>query len=110
METVYLIVGMVCVTFSIRYVLLPFSGRFRFSDRMRGALQYVPPAVLTAIIVPAVLLPNGTTLNFSLDNAYLAGAVATVTIGKISNNLLITIAGGMAFFALWMWGVAVFSL
>lgn len=107
METVYLIIGMTVVTFSIRYVLLPFSGRIQFSDRTRRALQYVPPAVLTAIIVPAVLMPNGSAINLSLDNAYLAGALATAVIGKLSKNLLITIAGGMAIFALWQWGMTI---
>ncbi len=107
METVYLIVGMALATFSIRYVLLPFSGRIRFSDRMQRALHYVPPAVLTAIIVPAVLLPDGTTLNLSWSNAYLAGAMATYAIGKVNGNLLITIIGGMIVFALWQWGVVV---
>lgn len=97
---------MVIVTFSIRYGLLPFSGRIQFSDRVRRALQYVPPAVLTAIIVPAVLIPDGLALNLSLKNAYLAGAVVTVIIGKLSNSLFLTIVGGMAFFALWQWGVS----
>lgn len=108
MESVYLIIGMAVVTFSIRYVLLPLSGRIRFSDRMQRALHYVPSAVLTAIIVPAVLMPNGVTLDFSWNNAYLVGAVATVVIGKAGGNLLITIIGGMVFFALWQWGVTLF--
>jgi branched-subunit amino acid transport protein len=96
-----MIAGMAMVTFAIRYLLFPLSGRIRFSDNLKRALGYVPPAVLTAIIVPATLIPDGQTLNLSWTNAYLAGAVITAVIGRLSKNLLITIVGGMAGFALW---------
>jgi len=97
--------GMALVTFSIRYLLLPLSGRIRMTGAMQRALSYVPPAVLTAIIVPMALMPDGQTCRICLDNAYLAGTVATVIIGKLSGNLLVTIVGGMAFFALWQAGL-----
>ncbi len=103
METFLLVSGMMVVTFSIRYILLPLSGRIHFSDNMKRALGYVPPAVLTAIIAPMALIPDGQALNISLANPYLAGAVITTLIGWISKNLLITIVGGMAAFALWQW-------
>lgn len=103
METFFLVTGMMLVTFSIRYILLPLSGRIRFSDSMQRALGYVPPAVLTAIIVPAALIPDGQTLSISWTNPYCVGAVVTALIGWFSKNLLITIVGGMAVFALWQW-------
>jgi branched-subunit amino acid transport protein len=103
METLLLVGGMAVVTFSIRYILLPLSGRFRFSDGMRRSLAYVPPSVLTAIIVPAALIPDGQTLHLSIDNPYLVGAIVTALIGWFSRNLLITIVGGMAAFAGYQW-------
>jgi branched-subunit amino acid transport protein len=103
MTTLYLVAGMAMVTFGIRYVLFPLAGRIHFSDNLKRALGYVPPAVLTAIIVPAALLPDGQTLDLSWTNPYLAGAVITAVIGRLSKNLLITIVGGMAGFALWQW-------
>lgn len=103
METLWLIAGMTFVTFSIRYLLIPLSGRIRFSNSMRRALGYVPPAVLTAIIVPAALIPDGQALSLSWTNPYCVGAIVTTLIGWFSKNLLITIVGGMAFFALWQW-------
>ncbi len=108
METLLLVGGMAMVTFGIRYILLPLSGKFQFSDGMRRALAYVPPSVLTAIIVPAALIPDGHSLAFSWTNAYLVGAVITVLIGWFSKNLLITIVGGMAAFALWQWMLTLF--
>jgi len=98
-----MVAGMALATFSIRYVLLPLSSRINLSESVQRALRYVPPVVLTAIIVPAVLYPDGRTFQLSFFNAYLVGAVATVIIGKLSKNLLITIVGGMACFALWHW-------
>ncbi len=98
-----MVAGMALATFSIRYVLLPLSSRINLSESVQRALRYVPPVVLTAIIVPAVLYPDGRTFQLSVFNAYLVGAVATVIIGKLSKNLLITIVGGMACFALWHW-------
>ncbi|MGD9007630.1 MAG: AzlD domain-containing protein [Desulfobacteraceae bacterium] len=103
MTTLYLVAGMAIVTFSIRYVLFPLSGRIIFSDNLKRALGYVPPAVLTAIIVPATLIPDGQTLSISWTNAYLVGAFITTLIGWLSKNLLITIVGGMAGFAFWQW-------
>lgn len=103
MKMFYLVAGMALVTFAIRYILLPLSGRITLSTHMQRALRYVPPVVLTAIIVPAVLYPNGQSLQLSLSNSYLLGAVATAVIGKVSKNLLITIGGGMACFALCQW-------
>ena len=108
METVYLIAGMFIVTFSIRYGLLPLSDRIRFSPGMQRALNYVPPAVLTAIIVPMALIPDGQTLQVSITNPYLVGTVFTVLIGWFSKNLMITIVGGMAVFGMCQWVLALF--
>jgi branched-subunit amino acid transport protein len=94
---------MFLVTFGLRYILLLLSDHVVFSNGMQRALRYIPPAVLTAIIVPAALIPDGKTLHLSLGNAYLIGAVATVVIGKLFRNLLVTIMGGMVCFAAWQW-------
>ena len=103
METLWLVGGMALVTFSIRYVLLPFSGRIRLSTGVRRALGYVPPAVLTAIIVPMALMPGDQTIQLSIANPYLIGALATAAIGRIGKNLLLTIVGGMGVFLAWKW-------
>ena len=103
LQTFCLVGGMALVTFSIRYILLPFSGRIRLSPKVQRALGYVPPAVLTAIIVPMSLMPEGKGIQLSLTNPYLAGALATVAIGWVGKNLLVTIVGGMLTFLAWQW-------
>jgi len=103
MNEFYLIGGMLLVTFGIRYSMFVLAGRFEFPPAVVAALRYVPPAVLTAIIVPALLIPTGNTINLSYTNAYLVGGVAAFAIGWFSQNLLITIVLGMAAFWGWQW-------
>lgn len=97
-----LIGGMTLVTFAIRYSLIALSGKLRLSPRLVKALGFVPPAVLTAIIVPAVLLPDGT-LWIGIDNPRLIGAIAAIVVGLWRKNLLLTILVGMGTFLSWQW-------
>jgi branched-subunit amino acid transport protein len=103
MQELYLIVGMVLVTFAIRYSMFLVAGRVEFPARLINALRYVPPAVLTAIIVPAVLIPTGEGLNLGYTNAYLVGALIAVGVSWFSQNLLLTIVLGMLAFWGWQW-------
>jgi branched-subunit amino acid transport protein len=98
-----LVAAMALVTFSIRYSLLAFSGRIQLSPTLVRALGYVPPVVLTAIVVPAVVFPDGETLWLGWENARLVGAIASVSLALWRKNLLLTIAGGMATFWGWQW-------
>ena len=103
MAEVYLIAGMAAVTFGIRYVLFAVAGRVVFPAWLLRALRYVPPAVLTAIITPAVFMPGGQYLDISFENAYLVGAAAAVVVGWFRENLLVTIVSGMLVFWAWQW-------
>jgi len=99
-EEIILIVGMLAVTFSVRYIPLVLVGRVELPRRVFRALRFVPVAVLTAIIVPAALMPEGT-IDIRLSNAYLYGALVAIVIALRTKNLLYTIAGGMVVFLLW---------
>lgn len=94
---------MALVTFAIRYALIALSGKINLSPRVVRALEFVPPAVLTAIITPAVLLADGETLFVSWENARLIGACVAVIVGFWRKNLLLTILAGMAAFWSWQW-------
>jgi branched-subunit amino acid transport protein len=94
-----LILGMMVVTFGIRYFLLAFAGRIKLPPLMEASLNYIPPAVLMAMTVPAVLLPRGE-LYISYSNPYLVAAILATAAGLLTKNLLATIATGLfAFFA-----------
>lgn len=106
MQLFYLIGGMALVTFLIRYTMFALGERVRFPDLLIRALRYVPPTVLTAITVPAVLMPGGDKIELSYTNAYLIGALAACGIGWFSQNLLLTIVTGMLTFLGWQWVLA----
>jgi branched-subunit amino acid transport protein len=101
MNELCLVAGMALVTYTIRVILFPVSRHIAFPPMLERALRYVPPVVLTAIIVPAICMPDGQNLQLNLQNAYLAGALAAGLTGFITRNLLLTIIIGMAGF--WCW-------
>jgi len=103
MNILLIILGMAIITFSIRYGLLAFSGRFQLSDRLEQALRYVPPAVLTTIVVPGILMPEGNELQINFNNAYLVGGVIAFAVGLYKKNLLLTITVGFIAFFGWQW-------
>ncbi len=100
MKEALLILGMMIVTFGVRYPVLALVGRIELPEPVIRALRYVPPAVLTAIIVPPVLLRDGQ-IALTLDNAYLIGALVAIGVAWRTRNLLWTILLGMGVFLVW---------
>ena len=100
MNEFLLIFGMMLVTFGARYPVLALVGRIQLPERALRALRYVPPAVLTAITVPAILMPEGE-IFLSPTNAYLVAGVVTVMVSWRTKNLLFTIVVGMGVFLAW---------
>ena len=95
-----LIFGMMLATFSVRYVMFGASSRIKLSPALLNALRYVPPVVLSAIVVPEVLLSDGV-LSVGVMNARLVGAIAAITVSYLTRNLLLTIIIGMVVFFGW---------
>jgi branched-subunit amino acid transport protein len=100
MNEFILIAGMALVTFAIRYPLLALVGKIKLPKPVFEALRYVPPAVLAAIIMPEVFMPNGGPIQISVHNAHLIAGTATAIIMWRSKNLLLTIVLGMGIFLL----------
>jgi branched-subunit amino acid transport protein len=70
-------------------------GKFEIPVLMKRALRFVPPAVLSAIILPQLVMPSGY-LDFSMANhRWLAGVVAVI-VAWLTKNTLLTILAGMA--------------
>lgn len=95
-----LILGMTAVTFGVRYFTLAALSRASLPEPLFRALRYVPPAVLAAIIAPAVLMDESG-LNLSRSNAPLFASLVAILVAWRSRNLLLTIMLGML--ALWVW-------
>lgn len=101
-----IIAGMTAVTFGVRYVLFALGERFEFPSLVKRALYYVPVAVLTAIIVPMLLLPDGQHWQLGWHNSYLVGGIACALIAWRWRHLLASIGGGLLTFFLWRWLIA----
>ena len=98
---ILLILGMAVVTFATRYPVLAVLSKRQLPETFKLALEFVPPVVLTAIIVPEVLAPQGVVW-LALSNNALAASLAAILISWRTKNLLATILGGMAVY--WLWG------
>ncbi|KAA3648348.1 MAG: AzlD domain-containing protein [Chloroflexi bacterium] len=94
------IFGMMLVTFGVRYPVLALVGKIPLPDPIFRSLKYVPPAVLTAIIVPEILLTDGR-IDLAFNNAPLFAGILAGLVAWRSKNLLLTIVLGML--ALWGW-------
>ena len=101
LDQAFLVLGMAIVTFLIRYPVLAIFGKLSLPPLIMRSLKYVPAAVLSAIIVPAVLIPDGTHINVSTSNAYLIGGVIATVAAWRTKNLLLTIVLGMV--SMWGW-------
>lgn len=101
-ESALTLAGMVVVTYGIRLSFLVFGHRLTFPAWLERALGYVPAAVLTALVVPMALAPQGT-VDLSLHNAYLPGTVAAVAFALWSRRTLVAILAAFMVFGLWRW-------
>jgi branched-subunit amino acid transport protein len=93
------IILMGLVTYGLRLSLIALMGRFEVPPLVSRGLRFVPPAVLSAIILPELLQPEGK-LNLTLSNArLLAGLLATLVAWR-TRNVLLTVGAGMV--GLWI--------
>lgn len=89
---VFLLGGL--LTFGMRFIFIYLLGRFEVPETMRRALRFVPPAVLSAIVVPELLIRSGQ-IEVSLMNFRLLAGVVAVLVAWRTKNTLLTILGGM---------------
>ncbi|MDQ7092628.1 AzlD domain-containing protein [Desulfosporosinus sp. PR] len=94
-EILNIIIGMSLVTYFTRFgalALFRFTGMPTWLGRW---LKYVPIAILTALIVPSLLLPKGS-LDISLNNHYLIAGIAAAFAAYKSRNIIATLGLGMS--------------
>jgi branched-subunit amino acid transport protein len=94
-----IVLAMGLVTFGIRLVPIVLLGRIEILLVVQRALRFVPPAVLTAIIVPELLYRNNQ-IDVSLTNVRLLAGLIAIVVAWRTKNALITIGVGMI--ALWI--------
>ena len=82
------------LTFGMRYSFIYLLGRFEVPETMRRALRFVPPAVLSAIVIPELVIQSGQ-IDLSLTNFRLLAGLAAVLVAWKTKNTLLTILAGM---------------
>jgi branched-subunit amino acid transport protein len=96
-----LVLAMGGATFTIRLSMLILAPRHGLPAPARRALAFVAPAVLAAIIVPAVLyVGSRDAFDATPGNERLVAAAVAAGVAWATRNTWATIAGGMA--ALWL--------
>lgn len=90
---VFLLGGL--LTFGMRFIFIYLLGRFEVPATMRRALRFVPPAVLSAIVVPELMMHSGQ-IDISWMNFRLLAGIVAVLVAWRTKNTLLTILGGMA--------------
>jgi branched-subunit amino acid transport protein len=90
-----MILGMALVTFITRIGAQVIFTSIGIPSWLEKWLKHVPTAFLTALIIPAILLPKGY-LDISFNNSYLLAGMAAAVIAYKTKNVLTTIIIGMA--------------
>ncbi len=88
----FIIIGL--LTYAIRLSFILFFSRMDIPSLLQRAFRFVPIAVLSAIIVPALFLPKGV-LALSLSNARLLAGIIAIGVAWKTKNVLITLIVGM---------------
>ncbi len=89
--TLLAILGMAAVTFGCRISGLLLGPRFRPTGRLRSAFDAIPPAVLTAVIAPTVLVtgwPETIAAAATIVAAFRAPMLATIVTGVVAVVIL----------------------
>ena len=97
-----LIAGMALVTFLPRYLPFLLAGRIRLPAWLQQALEFVPIAVLTAIIAQVSLVREGQ-LSIGWDNDYLMASIVAMLVALVQRSLLVTVLCGMSAFFVLRW-------
>ena len=89
------------VTYAIRLSVLVFVSHDALPAAARDALRFLMPAVLLAIILPAVLyVGENQTFDLSIGNQRLVAACVAAAVAWTAKNVWLTVSTGMA--ALWL--------
>lgn len=100
MNMYLLILGMGICTFLPRYLPLVLRRNKELPSGAKALLGYVPPAVLAAIVVPALLMPAGNRIDVSPASPYLLGGIVAMACTVLSKKWLLSSGAGVLVFFL----------
>jgi len=88
------------LTFLTRLSFIAIAEKWQAPHVFREGLRFVPIAVLTAIIVPELVMSTGTLDLSPLNPRLLAGVIAILVAWKTKNTVLTIVTGMTAFWIL----------
>ena len=94
-------------TFGTRFVMLSGWVAHGLPRWLIDALAFVPIAVLTAILLPAVLIDPATQQIIVIGNKRIVAAVVATIIALLTRNVIATISSGLATLWLVQWWLLV---
>ena len=83
------------ITYGYRLSSIQLFSRREIPEFLQRALRLVPPAVLTAIIFPELLMYGGP-VDISLHNFRLVAGIIAILVAWRTRNVVLTILVGMA--------------
>ena len=95
MSNLALIIYCGLITFLTRFSMIALLKKEMFNDRIREVLSYVPSAIFTAIIFPAIFLDNIGSIEIE-NNPKILAAIIAMLVGIFSRSILATIFAGLA--------------
>ncbi len=99
LEIWLVILGGMVVTYLTRLSFTVLVPPDRLSPAFSRGLNYIPPAVLAAIVVPELMLVDGEIAIWLTHHRLMAGSLAALIAWRLKNTW-VTIASGML--ALWL--------
>ncbi len=90
------------ITYAIRLSFILVFSRWEIPQWLQRALRFVPPAVLTAIILPELFISSGK-LDISLENGRLVAGLVAILVAWRTKNVILTILSGMVVLWLVQW-------
>lgn len=94
-ETALMILGMAGVTFLTRFSCLYLFRHVRLPDTLTRSFRFIPIGILTAMIIPGLLMPGGELL-IHWQNHYLLAGIVSALAAKRWNNMFASLGAGLA--------------
>ncbi|HPD22577.1 MAG: AzlD domain-containing protein [Desulfomonilia bacterium] len=101
-EVFLIILGAAIVTLIPRIVPLVLLSRITLPERVVRWLEFVPVAVLSALLAQAVVMPEGSP-SWPPENLAMIAIIPVLLIAVRTKSLIKTVAGGVVVMALLRW-------
>ncbi len=94
MTNVLIVLGIGIGTYLSRLSFIGLLGDRQLPPALTRALEYIAPAVLAALVLPAIVRPEGQ-VDFGLDNLRLFAGLAAGLVAWRTRNVVLTTAVGL---------------